>query len=99
MNLFIGSEQLNGFQANMDLTKYQKILDESYSMLQDERKEEKKRRKTLKESTKQNIQDSENHHQSHRDTLKDHPQNKPRRSCLKTDTGKLFTYAFNLGRF
>ena len=71
----------------MDLTKYQKILDESYSMLQDERKEEKKRRNVLKESTKQN---SEDHHHDH------HSRNKPRRSCLKTDTGKLSTSAFAL---
>ncbi|XP_066916285.1 spindle and centriole-associated protein 1-like isoform X1 [Clytia hemisphaerica] len=82
-----GSEKLNCFQANMDLTKYQKILDESYSLLQDERKEEKKRQNVLKESKKQNIGvNKENHHDDHQRTLKDHPQQiKPIRSCLKTD--------------
>jgi len=83
-----GSKQLDGFQANMDLTKYQKILDESYSLLQDERKEEKKRQNVLKESTKQNIEvNKENHHNNHQKTLKDHHQQqmKPIRSCLKTD--------------
>ena len=50
-NFFLLAEpqnKLHGFQPNMDLEKYKEILDESYSMLEQEKQEEKKRQRLLK---------------------------------------------------
>lgn len=45
----------SGFQPNMDLNRYKQILDESYSMVQQDQKDDEKRRRILQVSDKQNT--------------------------------------------
>ncbi|MEM7164920.1 MAG: hypothetical protein AAF581_05610 [Planctomycetota bacterium] len=67
---------VTGFQPNMDLNKYQQILDESYSMIQKDRHEGEKQRRILQESDKHNRRRQLSHDVSEK-----------KKTCLKKHVG------------